>query len=139
VHSAAELVTLAGGGLGLWLAITGAAPADPLPRPLRAAIAAVAMWAIWVVAYVTGMSALGLAAGRGAATVSAAADRQLTAAVLWAVPAVCFGPAVYRNVLAWLGERDSQRQQPGSTAGSATAAGGSLSPRPPRGWRTTRR
>jgi len=60
VLAAAELVTLAGAGLGVWLAIAGLSPATPLPRPQRAAMAAAAMWTIWIVAYVTGMSSLAL-------------------------------------------------------------------------------
>jgi len=60
VLAAAELVTLAGAGLGVWLAIAGLTPATPLPRPQRAAMAAAAMWTIWIVAYVTGMSSLAL-------------------------------------------------------------------------------
>ena len=54
---AAELVTLACAGSAVWAdLISAAALRQPLPRPLRAAMAAVAMWSIWIVAYVSGMS-----------------------------------------------------------------------------------
>jgi hypothetical protein len=37
-----------------------------------------------------------------------AMDRQLAAAVLWAVPAICLAPVVYYMLITWLGERDTQ-------------------------------
>ncbi len=83
---AAELVTLAGAGLGLWRAIAGRTEPEPLPRPLRAAMAA-AMWTIWIIAYITGMSAATLTPRTAVAAraLGSAADRQIAAAVLWAV------------------------------------------------------
>jgi hypothetical protein len=73
--SVAELVTLASAGLGLWLAIAGLT----VPEPLHAAMAAAGMWTIWIIAYVTGMSALALLprSARVRYVFSAAADRQL--------------------------------------------------------------
>jgi Cytochrome c oxidase caa3 assembly factor (Caa3_CtaG) len=134
--SVAELVTLGGAGLALWLAIAGLTKPEPLPRPLRAAMAAVAMWTIWVIAYVTGMSALALlprSAGVRYAF-SAAADRQLTTAVLWAIPAICFAPLIYFLLVSWLGERekldDEQRELTSLEPSTLTAAR-----RPPSGWR----
>ena len=54
---AAEVVTLLAAGTGVWLELvsTPAAPGQ-LPRPGRAAVAAAAMWTIWVLAYLAGMS-----------------------------------------------------------------------------------
>lgn len=133
VLAVAELVTLDSAGLGVWLAIAGLTPARPLTRPLRAAMAAVAMWAIWIVAYVTGMSSLALTPGRVPAVriLSSAVDRQLATAVLWAVPAVCVAPVVYYMLITWLGERDGQddRQPELTELGAAPAR------RPPSGWR----
>jgi hypothetical protein len=134
--TAAELVTLAGAGLGLWLAIAGRTGPEPLPGPLRAAAAAVAMWTIWIIAYVTGMSALALLPRSAGVryVVSAAADRQLTTAVLWAAPAICFAPLVYYLLVRWLGERDKlddeQRELTALEPTSLIAAR-----RPPGGWR----
>ncbi len=134
--SVAELVTLAGAGLGVWLAIAGRT-AEPLPRPLRAATAAVAMWTIWIIAYVTGMSALALIPRSTGVRYmfSAAADRQLATAVLWAVPAICFAPVVYYTLVTWLGERDKQEDQQRELTSPEPV---SLIPanRPPRGWRS---
>jgi Cytochrome c oxidase caa3 assembly factor (Caa3_CtaG) len=134
--SAAELVTLAVTGLGVWLAISGRAPLTQLPRPLRGAMAAAAMWTIWIIAYITGMSSVTLLPRNPAAAniISAAADRQLAAAALWAVPAICFAPAVYFLLISWLGERDElESQQHG--LGSQGPAGLAQARRPPGGWR----
>jgi Cytochrome c oxidase caa3 assembly factor (Caa3_CtaG) len=46
--TAAEIVTLTGAGSAVWIELAGQRlPGLPLPRPLRAAMAAVAMWTIW--------------------------------------------------------------------------------------------
>jgi hypothetical protein len=133
VLAAAELTTLVGAGLGLWLAIAGLTPAGPLPRPLRAAMAAVAMWTGWIVAYVTGMSSLALIPRRASAAeiLGSAMDRQLAAAVLWAAPAICLAPVVYNMLIAWLGDSETQddRQPELTELGLAPAR------RPPSGWR----
>lgn len=133
VLAAAELITLAGAGMGVWLAIAGLSPARPLSRPLRAAMAAVAMWTIWIVAYVAGMSSLALTPGSVPAVriLGSAMDRQLAAAVLWAAPAVCLAPVVYYMLITWLGERDAQddRRPELTELGTAPAR------RPRTGWR----
>ena len=133
---AAELVTLGGAGLGLWRAIAGRTEPEPLPRPLRAAMAAAAMWTIWIIAYITGMSAATLTPRTAAAAraLGSAADRQIAAAVLWAVPAICFAPVVYYMLVTWLGDRDKQEDEHLALTGPGPAG---LIPgrRPPRGWR----
>jgi Cytochrome c oxidase caa3 assembly factor (Caa3_CtaG) len=133
VLSAAELVTLVAAGLGVWLAIAGLTPAGPLPRPLRAAMAAVAMWTIWIIAYVTGMSSLALMprSAPAAQILGSAADRQLATAVLWAVPAICLAPVVYHMLMTWLGERDTRDGSRPELPEPGTAPAG----RPPGGWR----
>lgn len=134
--SIAELVTLVLAGLGVWLALAGVAALEPMPRPLRAAMAAVAMWTIWIIAYITGMSPLALIP-RGTAAkqiVTTAADRQLATAVLWAVPAVCFAPVVYYMLITWLGEREGhESEQPAPR--DLGAASFDLADRAPFGWR----
>ena len=53
----AEAVTLLASGSAVWLELVESAPLLPgLSRPQRAAMAAAAMWTIWVLAYITGMS-----------------------------------------------------------------------------------
>jgi hypothetical protein len=101
-----ESATLVAAGIGLWLELVDASPvATRSPRPRRAVLAALAMWTVWTVAYLEGMSSTGLytafrhVAGAG---LSGAADRQLSAAVLWAVAAVVFMPVVFWNLSRWL-------------------------------------
>jgi hypothetical protein len=133
VLAAAELITLAGAGLDVWLAIAGLTPARPLPRPARAAMAAAAMWTVWIIAYVTGMSSQALIPRRGSAAeiLGSAMDRQLATAVLWAAPAICLAPVVYYLLITWLGERDTQddRQPELTELGTAPVR------HPPSGWR----
>jgi Cytochrome c oxidase caa3 assembly factor (Caa3_CtaG) len=55
--AAAEMATLVAAGSALWLELVESPPSLPaLPRPLRAVFAAVAMWTIWVLAYILGFS-----------------------------------------------------------------------------------
>lgn len=134
--TAAELVTLTGAGTWLWLALAGTPERRPaLPRPLRAVMAAAAAWAIWVIAYITGMSHGRMPAhARGVANlVTAADDRQVAVAIMWLVPAVCFAPFVYATLMAWLGEREraeaitmNEPPEPARQPGL----------QPPRGWRS---
>ena len=135
--AAAEVITLLAAGTGTWLELAGPRPApERVSRPARAAMAAAAMWTTWVLAYLTGMSGTswfaayhhGVPGGLGAA-----ADQQIAAAILWAVPAACFLPVLYVTVITWLGGGTGATgdQRP---AASASAPGSSL--RPPRGWRS---
>jgi len=136
----AEMVTLIGGGSGVWLELVESPPQLPrLSRPQRAVMAAVAMWTIWVLACIMGMSkvawfaACSHAAGDGLGT---AADQQVAVGILWAVPALCFAPVI-DVLMAWL--RDSQDpDEELRSAGDAGSAHAGLSgwPRPPRGWQS---
>jgi cytochrome c oxidase assembly factor CtaG len=137
----AEMVTLVAAGSGVWIELVASPPLLPrLSRPQRAAMAAVAMWTIWVLAYIMGMSkgtwfaAYSHPASHGLST---AADQQLAVGILWAVPALCFVPVIYGVLMTWL--RDSQ--DPGEelrAAGDADSGHAGLRrwPRPPRGWQS---
>jgi cytochrome c oxidase assembly factor CtaG len=135
--AAAEMITLLAAGTGLWLELTDASHGPGrLPRPARAAMAAAAMWTIWILAYLTGMSnATWFTAyrhGAPAGGLSAAADQQIAVAILWAVPALCFLPVLYVTVITWLGGASSAANERPAASASAPAGG----PRPPRGWRS---
>ena len=105
-------------------------------------MAAVAMWTIWIIAYITGMSgAVSVTPARGhtlAGAVSAAADQQLAVGVMWAIPAVCFAPVVYAMLLTWLSAREDPDEELSQLAAAWPPAvpGPGRAPRPPRGWRT---
>ncbi len=150
--AAAELISLGIAAGGIWLEIAESPPLLPvISRPLRAGVAAVAMWTIWVMAYLMGMSGTAWSAAYrhpAAGTLSAAADQQLAAGVLWAMPALCFVPAIYGSLMTWL--RDSEDPDealrraaagiagPGAAGPSAPGGDGAARPawpRPPRGWK----
>jgi cytochrome c oxidase assembly factor CtaG len=134
---AAEMITLLAAGMGIWAELAGRRPVPGhLPRPARAVIAAAAMWTIWVIAYLTGMSGTSWFAAyhRGLpGGLSGAADQQIAAAILWAVPAACFLPVLYVTVIAWLG---ADTGGAGDQCPAAVPGTSGNSPRPPRGWRS---
>lgn len=135
--SLAELATLVAAGRGVWLAIAGMTAPEPLPRPLRAAMAAAAMWTIWIIAYITGMSSLALIprTAPAAESLGSTADRQLAVGMLWAVPAICFAPLIYYLLMSWLGERDTLDDQHGGELTRPEAGNPVPTHRPPSGWR----
>jgi cytochrome c oxidase assembly factor CtaG len=130
---ALELVTLVAANSALWRELVGPAAKEPLPRPLRAAMAAVAMWTIWAIAYVTGMSAGG-ATPAAAGVVRSATEQQLAAGLLWAVSALCYVPVVFVMAMSWFNDRDN----PDTEARQMISAAAFPDPgtrRAPRGWR----
>jgi cytochrome c oxidase assembly factor CtaG len=112
-----ELVTLLAAGTGLWLELVPSPPLAPrLPKPHRAAIAALAMWSTWAVAYVLGLSNHGVFHGYDPAggALSAVADQQITVALVWAASACCFMPVIFAALLGWLsgnGDPDEELQR----------------------------
>ncbi len=101
-----EAASLVAVGVGLWLELVESAPLVPRsPHPRRCALAALAMWTIWAIAYVEAMSqtpwyrGFHHVAGSG---LSATADRQLSTAILWAVTAGAFMPVIFWNLVQWL-------------------------------------
>ncbi|HEY7324131.1 MAG TPA: cytochrome c oxidase assembly protein [Streptosporangiaceae bacterium] len=124
-----EMVTLVAAGCALWAELAGPRGArDALSRPLRAAMAAVEMWSIWAIAYITGMSTTGLARAQVAVP-----DHQLAVGVMWAVPAVCYVPVVFATMMSWLGAHEEQPAD-GLLADPAWPDAASRL-HPPRGWR----
>ncbi len=134
--TALELGTLVAAGAALWRELARPPAArEPLPRPMRAAMAAVAMWTIWVIAYVTGMSAGG-ATPTAPAAVSSVADRQLAVAVLWAVSALCYVPVVFVMAMTWFNDRESPDGEARRVISAAALPDVGSEPHTPRGWRS---
>jgi cytochrome c oxidase assembly factor CtaG len=133
-----EMASLVGVGSALWLALVESPPLLPrLSRPLRAAFAAVAMWTIWILAYILGFSHVAWFGAYTHPGLSSVADQQLATWTLWAVPALCFVPVVYVAAMTWLKDTEDpdeglralvHAEQPQSRRGRW--------PRPPRGWDT---
>ena len=126
-----ELVTLVAAGGALWAELAGPRVArNALPRPLRATMAAVAMWTIWAIAYIAGMSTTGLTSAQAAVP-----DHQLAVGVMWAVPAVCYVPVVFATMMNWLDYRNEPAEEAvGLLADPAWPDAAGRLP-PPRGWR----
>jgi cytochrome c oxidase assembly factor CtaG len=110
----AELITLLAAGTGLWLELVSSPPLSPrLPNPHRAAVAALAMWSTWAVAYALGLSNHPVFHGYdpAGAGLSAVADQQITVALVWAVSAFCFVPVVFVTMLTWLSAGDNPDEE----------------------------
>jgi hypothetical protein len=131
-----EMATLEAAGIALWVELAGPASGRPRAgRPLRAAMAALSMWTIWIIAYITGMSSA-RASGPSLSTVT---DQQIGVAIMWAVPAICFVPVIYALMISWLGERDDPDRELREADGRGSLLTGLTgAPRPPRGWRLPR-
>ena len=111
---AVELVTLLAAGIGLWLELVSSPPLAPrLPNPHRAAIAALAMWSTWIVAYALGFAGHAVFHGYDGpgSPLSAVADQQITVALVWAVSACCFVPVVFVTMLRWLSPGDNPDEE----------------------------
>jgi cytochrome c oxidase assembly factor CtaG len=101
-----EALVLVPLGIAFWLECVESPPLVPRStRPVRIAVAAVAMWTVWILAYLIGLShsnwyrAYHYFAGRG---ISLAAEQQLTTGVLWFLAACAFVPVVFWNLVQWL-------------------------------------
>lgn len=101
-----EALTLGAAGIALWLELVGVAPFGARPSmPVRAVLAAVTMWTVWTLAFLDGMSSTGWyhafrhVAGTG---LSASADREFAATVLWSMAAMVFIPVVFASLFRWL-------------------------------------
>ena len=102
----AESLSTLAVGIALWSDLVESPPLTPgTTRPYRIGMSAVAMWTIWVLAYLDAMShnswytAFHHVAGHG---LSQAADQQFTAAAMWFLSAAAFLPLVFWNLVHWL-------------------------------------
>jgi hypothetical protein len=87
------------------------------------------MWTVWTLAYVEGMSTTGWyhafrhVPGAG---LSAAADREASDALLWAVAAVVFMPVVFWSLSRWL-RAESTAEHAGAHGDTSRSLGRSVS------------
>jgi cytochrome c oxidase assembly factor CtaG len=114
----AELAMLSPAGVGLWLELVNSPPMMPrVSRPRRAAIAALAMWSTWAIAFILGFARGPVVhaydgAGSSLATV---ADQELAAFVLWLAAACCFVPVIFVALLTWLRDGADSGEEPASS------------------------
>lgn len=100
-----EVVSLAVAGVGLWLELIACPPLSPrLARPWRAVVAALAMWATWIMAYIVGFAHTSwyTAFDTRGGLLGGAADQEIATAIVWVVAIVTFTPAIFADVMIWL-------------------------------------
>jgi cytochrome c oxidase assembly factor CtaG len=131
----AEMVTLAGVGSALWLELVESPPLLPrLSRPLRAFFAALAMWTIWILAYILGFSHVAWFTAYSQSGVSQVADQEIATGIMWAVPALCFVPVVYAVLVTWLKDTEDPDEGLRALVSAQHPPRFGRWPRPPRGW-----
>jgi cytochrome c oxidase assembly factor CtaG len=112
VLAVAELVTMLPAGIFLWLELAGPRSSGPLlARPWRAVVAAGAMWAIWIIAYILGFSRGPVVHAYHSGLLGTANDQELAAVVLWLVSTFSFAPLVFVPVLTWLRDGADPREE----------------------------
>lgn len=126
-----ELASLLVTGTALWLELLPSRPLRPRGRGLQVAVlAACAMWAIWIIAYILGLATHSMFLAfryLPGGPLSAVADQELATAVLWAVAGVCFMPVILISALRELHEDEDMDSE------LERAASGPALP-PVRGW-----
>jgi cytochrome c oxidase assembly factor CtaG len=131
----AELVTLGGAGLALWLELVESPPLLPgLSRPQRAFCAALAMWTIWILAYILGFSHVAWFTAYSHPGLSSVADQEIATGIMWAVPALCFAPVVFVAALTWLKDTEDPDEGLRALVSAERLPRSGRWPRPPRGW-----
>ncbi len=132
-----EMVTLVGAGSALWLELAESPPFLPrLSRPARAFFAAMAMWTIWILAYILGFSQVAWFTAYSHPGLGTVADQEIATGIMWAVPALCFIPLVYVAALTWLRDTEDPDEGLRALVTSEHPPRSGRRPRPPRGWDT---
>lgn len=104
---AVQAVSLVGAGIGLWLELVASPPFAPrVARPWRAVLAAVAMWPLWIVAYMVGFSQSNWYPVLDHATrgLSSLGQQELATGIVWFAAGCAFVPVVFIDVMSWLKE-----------------------------------
>jgi len=105
---AAELISLAVLGVGFWLEMLPSPPLAPrVPRPWRAVLATVALWFIWAIAYILGLSHVPWYQNLSGGGLGSSMDQQIiTTGVLWFAAAFALIPVVFWDMMEWLRSED---------------------------------
>lgn len=104
--SVVESITLVAGGVFLWLELVESLPFKPTTaRPYRIGVSAIAMWTVWVIAYLMAMAQNSWYKGFrhvSGRIFSLAVDQQVTTALMWFISAAAFMPIIFSNLNRWL-------------------------------------
>ncbi len=104
-----EVVSLAVTGVGLWLEILACPPLRPrLHRPWRAVVAALAMWATWVMAFSIGFAhdSWYHAFDHVRTGIGVTLDQEIATGILWLAAVAAFLPAIFADLMTWLRNGD---------------------------------
>ena len=104
--SIVESITLVVGGVFLWLELVESVPFRPTTaRPYRIGVSAIAMWTVWVIAYLMAMAQNSWYKGFrhvSGRLFSLAVDQQFTTALMWFISAAAFMPIIFSSLNRWL-------------------------------------
>lgn len=109
-----ESVTLIGAGTLLWLELVDSRPMSPTSSRLyRIGAGAVAMWTVWVLAYVIAMTRTSWQPipRTQSLVLSTWADQQLGSALMWFCSAIVFVPVIFSNLFAWLKDEENPSEE----------------------------
>lgn len=103
-----ELISLAVLGVGFWLEMVTSPPLAPrVARPWRAVLATVALWFIWAMAYILGLSHVPWYQNLSGGGLGSSMNQQIiTTGVLWFAAAFAFIPVVFWDMMEWLRSED---------------------------------
>ncbi len=106
----AEVVTLVPAGVGLWLELIDSPPLSPrlAPGPARALLAALTMWASWIVSYVAAFSTnwYPVYSGSHVNRALVVTDQQIMSGVVFLAAAAAFLPVIFVTLRIWLDDSD---------------------------------
>lgn len=105
-----EVLTLVPAGIGLWLELIDSPPLTPrlAPSPARALVAALVMWASWIVSYLAAFSASWYPVYSNSHVNPGAVvtDQQIMSGVVFLVSAAVFLPVIFVTLRMWLDDSD---------------------------------
>lgn len=111
-----ELALLLLAGTALWLQLVNSPSSrGRLTRRQRAAVAAIAMWSVWIMAYAFGFANHALVHRYDmSGSLNVVMDQEIATGLIWLVSAACFIPVICVTMLGWLA--DSSAPATGSAA-----------------------
>lgn len=100
-----EVVSLVAAGVALWLEILACPPLRPrLHRPWRAVLAALAMWATWVMAFSIGFAhdSWYHVFDHVRTGIGVTLDQEIATGIVWLAAVGAFLPAIFADLMTWL-------------------------------------
>lgn len=100
-----EVASLVVAGIGLWLELIACPPLRPrLHRPWRAVMAALAMWASWVMSFSIGFSRVSWyhVFDHTHTGIGVVVDQELGTGIHWLAAVCAFLPVIFLDVMTWL-------------------------------------